>query len=96
LLFLTSRFWRGSRHGRIENAASISAANCPLGGSDQAHLRHVDTLRKHCEQELSFGALIYDADLRWTLHMRAVGGPKREWRLRPSPSPTAPSIGENL
>ena len=41
---------------------------------------HVDTLRKHCEQELAMGASIYDADLRWTLHMRAVGGPKREWQ----------------
>ena len=26
------------------------------------------------------GASIYDADLRWTLHLRAVGGPKCEWQ----------------
>jgi hypothetical protein len=38
------------------------------------------TLRKHCEQELAHGSSMFDNDLRWTLRMRAVGGPKREWQ----------------
>ncbi len=39
----------------------------------------VDRLRSLYAAELAHGASMFENDLRWTLRMRAVGGPARDW-----------------